>query len=107
MLKAEAKIDLQNNNNDTALMFASANRHLEIVQKLIKAEAKIDLQNNNGITALMIAFEYGDLEIIKEFIFAGADPTIKNKDDDSIITKIKIKIYHCRQMKLLNILLKN
>ena len=42
-------------NDNTALMEAAANRHLETLKLLIAAGADVNAQNSYGITALMQA----------------------------------------------------
>jgi ankyrin repeat protein len=79
LIKAEAKLDLQNIHGDTALMRASNNGHTEIAKMLIKAEAKLDLQNKDGATALMVASDNGHREIVELLIKAGADVSIKDQ----------------------------
>ena len=56
----------------TALIRASANGDLEVVQELIKAGADVNTKNNNGQTALMIASANGHLEIANALKEAGA-----------------------------------
>ena len=61
-----------NNVGKTALMLASGNGHIDIVNALIESGAD-DLTDNEGTTALMYAAEYGTTEIYQAFINARAD----------------------------------
>ena len=64
--------DFQTISGFTALMFASGNGHLEIVQLLLKAKAKPDLQTENGETALYLAVMKGHPDIVQLLLEYGA-----------------------------------
>jgi ankyrin repeat protein len=46
-------VNLKNKSGNTALILASKNNYIAIVDLLLKAGAKVDKQNKNGYTALM------------------------------------------------------
>ena len=71
--------DFQATSGFTALMFASANGHSEIVQLLLNAKANCDLQNENGETALHLAAARGYPNIVQLLLEYGAVPNISNR----------------------------
>ena len=64
LLEKNAKVDLQDNNGCTALIWASCNGHIDIVKALLEKNAKVDLQNKYGDTALMMASNKGHVDIV-------------------------------------------
>ena len=48
---------VQNNSGMTALMWASAEGHVEITKTLLSAQAPVNAINSNGFTALLYAFD--------------------------------------------------
>ena len=74
----DINIDLQDMNGNTALMIASEDGHIDIVNSLIEATADVNLQDINKETALIKASEYGYIDIVNALIKAGADPYLKN-----------------------------
>jgi ankyrin repeat protein len=68
----------------SALIFASAEGEVEIVNALINAEAPLNRRNNLGWTALLEAVILGDgsddyVEIVRLLLSAGADKSIADK----------------------------
>ncbi len=59
--------------NQTALMWAAAERHADVVQALIEAHADLKANSKQGFTAIHFAARVGDLESIKELLAAGVD----------------------------------
>ena len=51
MVEKGAKIDLQNKDGDSALIFACHNDQPELAKLLVEKGANLDLQNKNGQTA--------------------------------------------------------
>jgi ankyrin repeat protein len=82
---------------ETALMWAAAQGHLEVVDALLKAGANPNLQAHvtsiterknadhptGGFTALMWAARNGYEDIVRRLIQGGADPNLKNGDTAS------------------------
>ena len=64
----------------TALMFASLEGHLDIVQILLQAKAIPDLQNETGDTAILLAAMKGHADIVQQLLECGANPNISNRD---------------------------
>ena len=67
-------------NGMTALMSASFEGHLDIVQILLQAKAKFDIQNECGFTALLLAAMKGYSEIVQHLLECGANPNISSRD---------------------------
>lgn len=59
--------------NQTALMWAAAERHPEVTQALITAHADLQAHTKQGFTAIHFAARVGDLESVKRFLAAGVD----------------------------------
>ncbi len=58
----------------TALMWASAAGHLEMVRFLLESGAQVDSRAADGTTALILASGNGALEIVKLLLSRGANP---------------------------------
>lgn len=59
--------------NQTALMWAAAERHPEVVKALIDAHADLTANSKQGFTAIHFAARVGDLESVKLLLAAGVD----------------------------------
>ncbi|MBV9507092.1 MAG: ankyrin repeat domain-containing protein [Acidobacteriia bacterium] len=59
--------------NQTALMWAAAERHPEAVKALIEAHADLKANSKQGFTAVHFAARVGDLESLKLLLAAGVD----------------------------------
>lgn len=64
----------------TALMWATAERHMAVVQALLDAGAKVDMGSTSGFTALMFAARVGDLEIARLLLERGAAINAQSAD---------------------------
>ena len=62
--------------NQTALMWASAERHPDVVKALIDAHADLTAHSKQGFTALHFAARVGDMESVKLLLAAGVDINI-------------------------------
>jgi ankyrin repeat protein len=62
--------------NQTALMWAAAERHPDVVKALIEAHADLKAHTKQGFTAMHFAARVGDLESIKLLLAAGVDINI-------------------------------
>ena len=77
LIEVGAKIDAQNKDGDTALMWAAGKDQWrrgspEIVKLLVEAGANLDIQNKYGGTALFRAIHHGYAKSAKLLIEAGA-----------------------------------
>ena len=68
--------NVQNKAGWSALMFASCNGHLQVVDLLLKQNADPNVQNLKGWTALILASGYGDPCLVEILLKKGADPNI-------------------------------
>jgi ankyrin repeat protein len=62
--------------NQTALMWAAAERHPDVVMALIDAHADLKANSKQGFTAIHFAARVGDLESVKLFLATGLDVNI-------------------------------
>jgi ankyrin repeat protein len=59
---------------DTALMWAAAAGHVDVVRLLIEAGADVRAVDDEGVTALHLARANGHTEVAAALLAAGADP---------------------------------
>ena len=76
-----ADVNAEDDSGYTALMEASFNGHLDVVELLIKNGADVNETNNHGATALMWASAYNHIEIVKCLVESKADVNIKNEEN--------------------------
>jgi uncharacterized protein len=69
------------NQNQTALMWAAAERHPKVLQTLIEARADLQAHTKLGFTALHFAARVGDMEATRTLLDAGLDVNIKSQPD--------------------------
>ena len=67
--------------HQTALMWAAAERHVDVVQTLIEARADLRAQTTLGFTALHFAARLGDLASTRLLLEAGVDVNIHGRRD--------------------------
>lgn len=73
-IDAGADVNARNKGSEeTALMYAAQEGHLDVVRLLLKNEAKPDLIPENNETALIRATALGYIDIVEELIRAGAN----------------------------------
>ena len=84
-IKNGADVNLQDEDGNTALMWAVSSAYTEAVKALIAANADVNLQNIYGETALMWAASKGDTEIVKVLIAAGADLNLQNNSGSTAL----------------------
>ena len=65
----------------TALMWAAAERHPDVVKALIDAHADLTAHSKQGFTAIHFAARVGDLESVKVLLAAGVDVNIQTQAD--------------------------
>ena len=76
LIDHNARVDLANDKNITALYFAAQNGYTQFVKILIDAGADTDIAMEQGATPLFIAAQLGHNKIAEMLIRAGADQTI-------------------------------
>jgi ankyrin repeat protein len=72
LIEKGADVNAKDNEGITALMYAVAFEHPEMVKLLIDAGADVNAKDNEGITALMVASFEGYTDIVELLIKAGA-----------------------------------
>jgi uncharacterized protein len=79
-LDAGANVNAADKVGKTALMQASFEGLIEIVELLVGAKANVNAKDKNGATALMVASEKGYSVIVARLIRAKANVNAKDKD---------------------------
>ncbi len=67
--------------NQTALMWAAAEKHPDVVRLLLEAHADPGPHTKTGFTALHFAARVGDIETARALLAAGVDINIKSQPD--------------------------
>ena len=75
LIKAKAKLNIEDKLGDTALHLAAEQGQTEIAKLLIDAGARLDIENHSGMTPLMIAASRGNLELVRALLAKGASVT--------------------------------
>jgi ankyrin repeat protein len=74
MLAHGAKVNAsENRQGQTALMWAAAERHADVLRTLLEHGADVQAQSKGGFTALMFAAQQDNLEDVKALLAAGAN----------------------------------
>jgi ankyrin repeat protein len=104
MLKAGANVNIKNNNDDTALIYATQYLAKEtrknIVETIIEAGADINARNKDGETALLRAIKYSfgeakeDSDLIISLIKKGADINVLDRNGATISTLLAHDNHH-------------
>jgi ankyrin repeat protein len=85
LVRHGAKINLTDNDGNTAIIIAAEGANPEVLKALIDAGADVRLGNKQGQTALMNAVSGGDIESVRLLIQAGADVNARNKDGENVL----------------------
>jgi ankyrin repeat protein len=99
LIEADANVDIQNNNGDTALVWAVVKHNIEIIKLLLEAGANVNLQYNKGETVLMIAVNMNhnfntpnfNIDIIKLLLDARAEIDSIRNDEGKTVEQIAIE----------------
>lgn len=85
----------------TALMFATNNNHLDTIKLLISYGADINATRHDGITTLMIAAKIGNEKLVEYLIKNGADINlITNQGADAFIYATQYGNVSCAELLL-------
>jgi ankyrin repeat protein len=80
LLNQGIDVDSTDEDGNTALIIASNEGHIDIVQLLLKKNAKLDIQaTEGGSTALICASAEGHLEIVKALLTKNSNVDIQNQ----------------------------
>ena len=86
LLARGAKVNLKDNDDFTALMFASEQGHLEVVNVLLTQRANPNAINGSKYcTALIMASYKGHFAVVDALLQAGADPGIAKKSGETAL----------------------
>jgi ankyrin repeat protein len=86
MLEAGGHPNVKERTQDqTALMWATAEKHPRVVEALIKAGADVHARSKGGSTPLLFAARSGDLESARHLIAAGADTNAAMQDGHTVL----------------------
>lgn len=91
LLADGAEVDYSDKFGETALMNACRGGHNAIVHYLVhnaKADVNAHFPQKSGWTALMFAGYFGHLDLVTYLVACGANPELKNKKDQSVLTKV-------------------
>ncbi|GBG35248.1 Ankyrin repeat and protein kinase domain-containing protein 1, partial [Hondaea fermentalgiana] len=91
LIERGAKLDLQANDGNTALMFVCRYDQPDMAHLLIERGAKLDLQANDGWTALMTACRYDQPDTAQLLIERGAKIDLQNNEGTTAL------LLACRQ----------
>ncbi|WP_346863351.1 ankyrin repeat domain-containing protein [uncultured Draconibacterium sp.] len=80
-LKGGADVNFKDQDNRTALMFASFNGAIQIVEELLKCNAEINLVDVNGRSALLFAASGPFPETVKLLLAKGAAIDIQDNEE--------------------------
>ncbi|MBD0371175.1 MAG: ankyrin repeat domain-containing protein [Pyrinomonadaceae bacterium] len=87
LIKAGARVNLKDDDGDTALMRAASLEESAILQFLIEEKAKVNDSNKSGETALMKAAEDGLAANVRALVMAGADVNFRDNDGETALSR--------------------
>ena len=79
------------NRDETALIIASCQGHIDIVHLLVNNDVDLDIQNDEGVTAQFCAVFFGQTEIVQLLKDAGADPNIIMNQDLTAMDLVSVE----------------
>ena len=82
-------VDIQDEDGNTAMIYAAINGHIDIVELLISKGGKLDIQNDHGSTAMIVAAGNGHIDIVELLISKGGNPSIRNNSGTSAMDWLK------------------
>ncbi len=101
LLDAGANLDLQDDDNNTALLYCVYDNNINLSRMLIDAGANLNLQNNNGKTALFVSVLKNNFDIASMLVNAGCD---LDKRDNRQWTALKRGVFTSRAEKIIQLL---
>ena len=85
----------------TALMWAAAERHADVIGPLVDAGAEVNGRTNSGFTPLMFATRLGHIETVDALLDAGADLHQTLPDGTSALVVAVINAHYDLALRLL------
>jgi len=67
--------------HQTALMWAAAEQHANVLQTLVEARADLTAHTKSGFTALHFAARAGDMDSVRTLLAAGVDVNVRSQAD--------------------------
>ena len=80
-----ADVNAKDENDRTALIYASRNSSSEILEYLIEKGADVNAKDDENKTALIDAASFNNLEVIKYLIEKGADINAKDNENKTVL----------------------
>src|SRR3546814_19658428 len=87
LIAAGARLDAEDRNDNTALIWAVDRGHAEVARRLLAAGADPNLQNRQGLTALMVAAQRGYLGIARQLVRAEAALDMRDRSEERRVGK--------------------
>ncbi|KAK2774486.1 37s ribosomal protein rsm22 [Colletotrichum kahawae] len=100
LLDANAALDAEDENGETALTMAASKGHDGVLQLLIDRKANIEATSRNGSTPLTVAAHEGHVRISRLLLNHGANTNARD-DDDSTPLHLAARKGHHHVVKLL------
>jgi ankyrin repeat protein len=79
LVKAGAKVNLQDRKGNTPLITACEGGHMSVVEVLLKAGADVNLQEEWGLTPLITAYTGGHVSVVEVLVKAGAKVNLQDR----------------------------
>ncbi len=84
----------QNNDGNTALIYAAADGDMEMVRFLVELGADVNFRDRQGMSVLLHAAADGDMEMVRFLVERGADLEVQNNNDLSGNTALINAVWH-------------
>jgi ankyrin repeat protein len=86
----------------TALMWAAAQKHPDVIGELVKAGAEVDARSDGGFTPLLFAAQQGDVQSSRALLAAGANVNSATPDGDTPLLIATLSGYEALSIFLLD-----
>lgn len=87
----DSNLNIQNDNDFTALMWAALKGNLRLVKELVEHGADLDIKNKNGETALMIAVDQGHTDVARYLMEKQANIHAKNVEGQNALMEAVVQ----------------
>jgi len=93
IIEKGADVNQKDKDGNTALIYASKNEYIDIVNALLEKGADVNQKDKDGNTALIYASSYGYIDIVNALLEKGVDVNQKNKDGSTALIYASISAY--------------